>query len=606
MNEKWFVAAKKADFKQIGEKFHIDQVTARIIRNRDVVGDAAIAEYLTGGREQLHPASLLNGCLEAAKLLQGKIREGKKIRIIGDYDIDGVTATYILYRGLTRVGAAVDYEIPDRMRDGYGLNIRLVQYACEEGVDTIVTCDNGISAVEQIAYAKEQLGMTVVVTDHHEPLFSYVQSSSCGDGEEEKNEGEKSAPKKVWNLPKADVLIDPKLPDDGYPFKQLCGAAVAWKLIQMVYEVFQVPVREADEFLQYVGFATIGDVMDLVGENRILAKLGLRALEQSPDLGMRSLIRVTGLEERHLNAYHVGFVLGPCINAGGRLDTAKRSLRLLLSQDENEAAQLAQELVSLNEERKDLTESGVEEATKLIDTTDLGKDRVLVVYLPECHESIAGIVAGRIRERYYRPTFILTKSGDEVKGSGRSIDAYSMFDELVKCQELFIRFGGHPMAAGISLKEENVPLFREKINRLCTLTDDDLCEKVIIDVPMPLDYIRENLVEEFHVLEPFGKGNEKPLFAEKNLQLLRASVLGKNKNVLKFQVKSSGGRIMEALYFGDVDALKKYLQEKYGVKEVEKLFLGRENETRLSVTYYPEINEFRGLRTLQIVIQNYL
>lgn len=687
--EKWFVAAKKADFQQIAEKFHIDQVTARIIRNRDIVGDAAIAEYLSGGREHLHPAALLGGCREAACLLRKKLRERKKIRIIGDYDIDGVNATYILYKGLKRLGAEVDYEIPDRMKDGYGLNIQLIDLAYEEGADTILTCDNGISAIEQIAHAKE-LGMTVIVTDHHEPLFSYKGEDSltlAGDdptcavregsdtadqtrgsvfddptravregsdvadqthgsvfddptravregsdaadqthgsafddptravreGPDCKNTGradtqeESDGPavSKILRLPPADALIDPRLPYCPYPFKKLCGAAVAWKLIQMLYEVCGVPVSEADEFLQYVGIATVGDVMDLTGENRILVKLGLQALMASPNPGLKALIRATGLEGSALTAYHIGFVIGPCINAGGRLDTAKRSLKLLLSEDPQEATTLAQELKVLNDERKELTSRGVEQASELIETTDLDNDRVLVIYLPDCHESIAGIVAGRIRERYHRPTFILTKSADGIKGSGRSIEAYSMFDELVKCQELLTKFGGHPMAAGLSMEPKNLPVFRRKVNELCALTGDDLAEKVTIDVPMPIDYLTESLIEEFHLLEPFGKENPKPLFAEKNLSLLRATVLGKHRNVLKFQVRNTAGRTMDALYFGDIDAMRNYLRETYGASETEKLFQGRENMIHLSVTYYPSVNEFRGFRTLQIVIQNY-
>lgn len=584
--EKWFVAAKRADFNGIAKEFGINPVTARIIRNRDIVGEDAIREYLYGGRENLHSPELLGGAREAALLLKEKIAQKKKIRIIGDYDIDGVNATYILYRGLQRLKAEVDYEIPDRMKDGYGLNINLIRLAFQEGADTILTCDNGIVAAEQIAYARE-LGMTVIVTDHHEPMF-------------EEREGEK-----IWKLPPANVLIDPKLADCPYPYKKICGAVVAWKLIQMLYVLSGREEREADEFLPFAAIATVGDVMDLDGENRTIVKLGLQTVDRVANPGLNALIRAVGLEGAELTAYHIGFVIGPCINASGRLDTAKRSLRLLLCTDPKEAAQLAEELKALNDERKDLTAKGVEQAAEQIETTSLKEDRVLVVYLPDCHESIAGIIAGRIRERYHRPVFVLTDGQDCVKGSGRSIESYSMFEEMVRCQDLFLKFGGHPMAAGLSLAKENVPVFRQRINELCRLTLEDFVEKIMIDVPMPLDYITEELIEEFHVLEPFGKGNTKPLFAEKNLRLLKAAVLGKNKNVLKFMVCNQQGAAMEALYFGDVERMQSYLTEKYGTQEMEKLFLGRANGMLLSVTYYPTVNEFRDRRTLQIVIQNY-
>ncbi len=583
--EKWYVAAKRADFQAIGEKFHIDQVIARIIRNRDVVGNEAIDEYLNGTLEHLHSPELLDGCREAADLLLKKIEQKKKIRIIGDYDIDGVNATYILYRGLRRLGARVDYEIPDRMKDGYGLNIHLVELARGEGADTILTCDNGITALEQTEYAKK-LGMTMIITDHHEPLY-------------EEKEGEK-----IWKLPRADVLIDPKLESCRYPFKKLCGAAVAWKLIQMLYQISGLDPM-ALEFLPFAAIATVGDVMELEGENRIMVKWGLKALEETKNPGLRALIRETGLEGSSLSAYHIGFVIGPCINASGRLDTAKRSLRLLLAEDEAEARELAVELKQLNDERKDLTARGVEQAVMKIEHTPLGKDRVLVVYLPGCHESIAGIIAGRIREKYHKPVFVLTDGTDCVKGSGRSIETYSMFDEMVKCQDLFLKFGGHPMAAGLSLPGDKVEEFRRRINEACTLTEEDFVEKVMIDVPMPIDYITEELIGQLSLLEPFGKGNTKPLFAERDLKIQTCSILGKNKNVVKMTVWNQGGTAMEALYFGDVETFLEDLQKKWGREAVEKLLMGQSTDITLSVTYYPSVNEFRGRRTLQIVIQNY-
>lgn len=575
--EKWVVAAKRADFAQIAAKFGIDPVTARLIRNRDVVGDEAIRLYLYGGLEQLYNPHLLKGADEAAVLIKRKIQEKKKIRIIGDYDIDGVNATYILYKGLKRCQALVDYEIPDRMKDGYGINEHLIQYAYEEGVDTILTCDNGIAAVDQIGYAKDH-GMTVIVTDHHEPQD---------------------------RIPPADVIVNPKQEGCPYPFKNLCGAAVAWKVVQCLYELFDIGWEASLEFLEQTAIATVGDVMDLTEENRILVKEGLKKLNHTTNPGLHALIQANGLEQAQLNAYHIGFVLGPCINASGRLDTAKRALSLLLEENAEKAAALAQELKELNDERKDMTAKGVEQAVELIENGPLKEDKVLVVYLPGCHESLAGIIAGRLRERYYRPTIVITDSAEGIKGSGRSIETYNMFEELMKCKELFTKFGGHPMAAGLSMEKGMAEVLRKRLNEQTTLTSEDLTEKVVIDVPMPIDYITEHLVEELSVLEPFGKANTKPVFAEKKLQILNARILGQNRNVLKMQVRNARGAVLEALYFGDIQGFQEYLEKKFGSVEMEKLFQGRENRVSLSVVYYPSINEFRDRRTLQIVIQKY-
>lgn len=602
MNEKWYVAAKKADFQGIAERFGIDPVTARIIRNRDVVGDDAIRQYLYGTREELcDPAELLGG-MEAASLLKQKIEAGKKIRIIGDYDIDGVNSTYILYRALTRCGAQVDYEIPDRMKDGYGLNISLLKLALEEGIDTVLTCDNGISAIAEIAYAKEN-GMTVIVTDHHEPLFEEAQEENPQDPARRIPSADGT---RIFRLPPADVLVNPKQPNCPYPYKKLCGAAVAWKVVCLLYRLCRIE-EEAEQFLQFVGFATVGDVMELDGENRILVKEGLKQLRNTQNYGWRALIQANNLEFATLNSYHIGFVLGPCINASGRLDTAKRSLRLLLAKDAKEAETLAAQLKQLNDERKELTQAAVDLACEQIDGSGEANDRVLVVYLPECHESIAGIVAGRIRERYGKPTFVVTnaEAEDEAKGSGRSIEAYSMFEEMVKCQDLFRKFGGHPMAAGFSLLRSRIDEMRRRLNENCTMTEEDMAEKVMVDVPMPIHYIRESLVEELSVLEPFGNGNEKPLFAERHLKLLSARILGKNANVLKLQVANGAGCTMEALYFGIPDNILNYLTDKYGKEEVQKLLWGKANQIEMDLTYYPSINEYQGRRTLQIVIKNF-
>lgn len=609
MKEKWYVAAKKADFQGIAKRFGIDPVTARIIRNRDVVGDDEIRQYLYGTRAELGDPAQLQGGLEAASLLKQKIEEGKKIRIIGDYDIDGVNSTYILYRALTRCGAQVDYEIPDRMKDGYGLNISLLKLALEEDIDTVLTCDNGISAIAEIAYAKEN-GMTVIVTDHHEPLFEEVPEEDQAETIQPQTDTARRIPSpdgtRIFRLPPADVLVNPKQPNCRYPYKKLCGAAVAWKVVCLLYRLYAIE-EEAEQFLQFVGFATVGDVMELDGENRILVKEGLNQLRITQNYGWRALIQANNLDFDTLNSYHIGFVLGPCINASGRLDTAKRSLRLLLAKDAAEAELLATRLKQLNDERKELTQAAVDLACEQIDGSTEANDRVLVVYLPDCHESIAGIVAGRIRERYGKPTFVVTnaEAEDEAKGSGRSIEAYSMFEEMVKCQDLFRKFGGHPMAAGFSLPRSRIDEMRRRLNENCTMTEEDMAEKIMVDVPMPINYIRESLVEELSVLEPFGNGNEKPLFAERHLKLLSAHILGKNANVLKLQVANATGCTMEALYFGIPDNILSYLADKYGRNEVQKLLWGKVNQIEMDLTYYPSINEYQGRRTLQIVIKNF-
>lgn len=568
--EKWFVSAKKADFKEIGRQFDIDPVIARLIRNRDVTGAKAIQEYLRGTIQDIPGPELLKGMKEATSILKQKIREKKKIRIIGDYDIDGVTATYILIKGLERLGARADTYIPDRITDGYGIHMPLIYKALEDGVDTIVTCDNGIAASKEIGFAKEK-GLTVIVTDHHEVPFI-------------EDNGERT-----YILPPADAVINTKQPGCPYPNKNLCGAVVAMKLIWALYDDSHIPETEKEEFLELAAIATVGDVMDLQGENRILVKEGLKRLPYTKNKGLQALIRVTGLEGSRISSYHIGFVLGPCINASGRLDTAARSLRLLQCEDAGEAARLAGDLKALNDSRKALTEKGKDAAIQLIENTDLKKDLVLVVYLPECHESLAGIIAGRIREKYNRPVFVLTKGEKGVKGSGRSIQQYSMFEELVKCGDLLDQYGGHPMAAGLSLPEENVSLLRKRLNERCNLKEEDLIPKVIIDVPMPISYISTKLVEQLSLLEPFGKGNTKPLFAQKNVKAINSRVIGKNHNVTKLQLMDEQGYVIEAVYFGNIPEFMDFLSAR----------------DKISVTYYPEINRYQGRETLQVIIQNY-
>ncbi|MCI8484651.1 MAG: single-stranded-DNA-specific exonuclease RecJ [Lachnospiraceae bacterium] len=585
--EKWVVSAKKADFKEIARQFQIDQVTARIIRNREIVGQKAIEEYLRGSRKDFHDPRKMKDISRAVLILQEKLQNGKKIRILGDYDIDGIQSVYILYSALRRCKAKVDYAIPDRIADGYGINERLVRQALEDEVDTILTCDNGIAAGQEIALAKE-LGMTVIVTDHHEVPY------------EERENGEK-----IFQVPAADAVVNPKQPDCPYPFKHLCGGAVAFKLVQVLYEAMGFSDQEAMVYLENAAFATVGDVMELVGENRTIVKEGLKALNRTENYGMRALAARNQIEMGKIKSYHIGFVLGPCLNASGRLDTARRALELLLAEDEYTAAEYAGDLYDLNASRKEMTEQGVLQAKELVENTSLKKDKILTIYLPNCHESLAGIIAGRIREQYHRPVFILTKSGTEVKGSGRSIEAYSMYEEMSKCKELFLKFGGHPMAAGLSMTDENVDLFRQKLNANTTLTDEDIQGKIVIDVPMPLDYISKSLIEELNLLEPFGKANEKPVFADKEIRILSLRILGKNKNVCRMQVQSQGGRKMDALYFGQVESFLDFLQEKYGKEALEQVMMGRDSGVIVSFIYYPEVNVYNGRESLQIIVKNY-
>lgn len=568
--EKWMVAAKRADFKGIGERFGIDQVTARIIRNRDVIGEKAIEKYLHGSRKDFYSPWLLKDMEKAVAILQEKIENRNRIRIIGDYDIDGVMSTYILLESLRGLGCDVDMMIPNRITDGYGINEHLIEQAWQEGRDTIITCDNGIAAVTQIRKAKD-LGMTVIVTDHHEVPFEDLEG------------GRKEI------LPPADAIVNPKQKACSYPFAGLCGAVVAMKVMEALYEKMAPEVDLVDKMLPFAGIATIGDVMDLQDENRILVKEGLQRLHHTTNLGLQELIRVNNLEPENISPYHIGFILGPCLNASGRLDTAKRALQLLLADSREEAAVLAGDLKNLNESRKEMTAQGLEKAIEQVESTSMMEDTVLVVFLPECHESLAGIIAGRLRERYHKPSFVLTRGEEGVKGSGRSIESYSMYEKLCECKEYLTKFGGHPMAAGLSLEEENVERFRRKLNEQSGLTEEDLVEKVTIDVPMPIHYIRKDLVQELSLLEPFGKGNEKPLFAQKNLWISQMRVFGKNRNVVKMRLTDENGYPMDGVYFGNGD---EFAEE------------GREKR-KISIVYYPDINMYQGRESLQVIIRHY-
>lgn len=590
---KWMVAAKRADFDAISKKYKISPVIARIIRNRDVVEDSDIDKFLNGTRQQLYEPQLLKDMEKAVDLLLEKIAEGKQIRIIGDYDIDGICSTYILYRGLTECGAHADTAIPHRIRDGYGLNEHLIQEAYDSGTDTVLTCDNGIAAYDQIAFANS-LGMTVIVTDHHEVPY-------------EEKDGVRQ-----YKVPQAKAVVDPKQEDCQYPFSEICGAVVAYKLVLALLAkkngVDWQQVMESDlglELLEFAAFATIGDVMELKDENRIIVKSGLELMKHTRNAGLKALMQVTGTEPSQIKPYTIGFVLGPCLNATGRLDTAANALELFKSDNVEAAVTLAGNLKAMNDSRKELTQKGVEEAIKQIESNELDKDRVLVVYLPDVHESLAGIIAGRIREKYYKPTFVLTKAEEGVKGSGRSIETFHMYDEMTKCKELFTKYGGHKLAAGLSLLEENVDVLRHTLNKNCQLTEEDFEEKILIDVPMPMEYVSSEFVAELSRLEPFGNGNPKPQFAQKNVHFVQGRILGANRNVGKYTVEDENQRSYELIYFGDIECFNAYMAQRFGKEAVDMLYQARTDKIALSVVYYPDINEFRGNKTLQMVMKYY-
>ncbi|MDO4622360.1 MAG: single-stranded-DNA-specific exonuclease RecJ [Eubacteriales bacterium] len=587
MKEKWVVSMKKASFQKLGDIFHLDPVLIRLMRNREVfteedektvgengrtLAENKIEKFLYGGLQDLYDPERMKDLPRAAEILREAIETGKRIRIIGDYDIDGIMSTYILLRGLRLLGADVDYCIPERIRDGYGLNENLVRRAKEDGRELLLTCDNGISAAKQIELAGE-LGLTTIVTDHHQVPYEEV------DGEIR------------YILPPAAAVVDPHRADCSYPFEGLCGAGVAFKLICHLYDLFRIKhaQEEKEELLEFAAFATIGDVMELKDENRILVREGLRRLRRTKNPGMQELIRQNNLEMDQIDTYHIGFVLGPCLNASGRLDTASRALEMLLSDSRERAAALAGELIALNASRKEMTLEGTEQAIRLVENSELLEDRVLVVYLPDCHESLAGIIAGRLKEHFHRPSFVLTRTEEGVKGSGRSIENYSMYEELLKCKELLTKFGGHPMAAGISLPEENVDIFRRKLNSMCTLTENDMIPKLKIDIPMPVSYIHEGLIKQMELLKPFGNGNEKPLFAERQLHASAPRIMGKNRNAAKTMLSSGNGCSIEGLYFGDAEGFAAYLEE----------------HSEITCAYFPTINEWRGRITLQVNITSY-
>lgn len=582
--EKWIEIRKGGNFMEMAKKYGIDPLIARIIRNRDIIDEKEITEYLYGGKEALHNPHLLKDVDKAAEIIAEGIAEKKAMRIIGDYDIDGVNATYILLDGIRRCGSNVDAAIPDRMKDGYGINEHLIEQALSDGKELLITCDNGIAAINEINFAKEK-GMTVVVTDHHEIPYRNTEQG------------------KEFLRSNADAIVNPKQADCPYPCKGICGAVVAWKLVQVLYERMDIPVEEADIFIENAGFATVGDVMDLTGENRILVKLGLKALEHTKNPGMKALIAKNKLSDKPLSAYHIGFVLGPCINASGRLDTAKRSLELLLERDEVKASALAGELVELNESRKYMTQQETQKALEQIEKEGREKDKVLVVYLPECHESLAGIIAGRIRETYQRPVFVLTRGEEGVKGSGRSIEAYSMFDKMTEVAELFTKYGGHPMAAGLSMREEDIDKLREQLNQKAELSEEDMAEVVRLDAVLPMSYFTVDTIRQLSVLEPCGKSNTKPVFADRNIKITRAGIVGVNRNVLKLHLLDSKGNPVAGVYFGEVEKFLTFLSEKFGSEEVDAAMHGKENSIQFAAVYEPAVDTYSGRESVQAIIR---
>ncbi len=573
--EKWMIKNYKADFKELGKRHGIEEVTARFLVNRGLTKDSEIEAFLHPDLSGMHPPKAMKDLLKTRDILVEKIRQQKKIRIIGDYDVDGVVSTFLLWKALTVCNAKVDYQIPDRQKDGYGINIEIVKKACEDGVDTILTCDNGISAIEQTDYAKRS-GMTVLITDHHE-------LPEC--------------------LPKADAIINPKQKDCTYPYSQLCGAGVTYKLVQALYETYQI--SGVEEYLQFTAIATVCDVMELTGENRIIVSYGLKQLQKTRHAGLCALMKVNSIYPERLSAYHLGFILGPCLNATGRLDSAVRGVELLSCEEEGMAEKLASELKQLNDIRKEMTTQGVEQAIILAESKERKQDKVLVLYLPKCHESLAGIIAGRLREKYNHPTIILTRAKDCIKGSARSIEQYSMFEELVKCKQYLLKFGGHPMAAGLSLQEEEIEPFRNALNENCTLTEEDFVVKISIDIVLALSGITKEMIQELSILEPFGRGNEKPIFADKGLKIRKLSLVGRTTQYAKLVVEDRFGCRMDAIYFGDSEQFLKELESFYGEEEVRKMFQGRGEKASLSVIYYPSINEYQNRESLQIIIEHY-
>ena len=582
-NEKWLLRNRKVDLKAMSEKYKISQLLCKLMVNRDIIDENIINSYINPVYKYLHSPKTMKDVVFAVDIIKRKIQENKRIRIIGDYDVDGIISVFILYTALKKCGANVDYEIPDRIKDGYGINENIVKAAYDEGVDTIITCDNGISAIDQIQYAKD-LGLTVIVTDHHDVPF--IEEDGV----------------RTFLSSQADAIINPKQIECEYKFKSICGAGVAFKLMEALYEEIGMDKEECYKLIEFVAIATVCDVVDLIDENRIFVKNGLEMLNNSKNIGINALKKACGLEDKEITAYHLGFVIGPCLNASGRLDSAKKGLELLLMEDDEEAKNLAQEIVDLNDARKNMTKEGVDRAVNIIDSTDINNDKILVVYIPDIHESLAGIVAGRVKEKYNKPTIILTKSEEGVKGSARSIEEYNMFEGLLACKELLDKFGGHPMAAGLSLQEDKVDELRKALNNKCELTDEDLTRKIMIDSSLPLEYLNLHLIEELNVLEPFGKGNSKPVFGVRDAKITKAILLGKDKNVLKLKLLTNNNITIDAMIFNDLENFESKIIEKYGNEELDNLYNKSNNNIPMDFTFYPSINEWNGNKSIQIVV----
>lgn len=582
-NEKWLLRNRKVDLKAMSDKYKISQLLCKLMVNRDITDDNIINSYINPVYENLHSPKTMKDIALAVNIIKRKIQENKKIRIIGDYDVDGIISVFILYTALKECGANVDYEIPDRIKDGYGINENIVKTAYDEDIDTIITCDNGISAIDQIQYAKN-LGLTVIVTDHHDVPF--VEENGV----------------RTFISSQADAIINPKQIECEYEFKSICGAGVAFKLMEVLYEELGINKEECYKLIEFVAIATVCDVVDLIDENRIFVKNGLNMLNNTTNIGIKALKKASGLEDKEITAYHLGFVIGPCLNASGRLDSAKKGLELLLMENYEEAENLAQEIVDLNDARKKMTKEGVDRAINIIDSTEIANDKILVVYIPDIHESLAGIVAGRVKEKYNKPTIILTKSEEGVKGSARSIEEYNMFEGLLACKELLDKFGGHPMAAGLSLQEDKVDELRKELNNKCKLTDEDLTRKIMIDASLPLEYLNINLIKELDVLEPFGKGNAKPVFGVRDAKVTKAMLLGKDKNILKLRLLTNNNLTIDAMIFNDLENFENKVIEKYGNEGLDNLYNKSNNNISMDFTFYPSINEWNGNKSIQIIV----
>lgn len=582
-NEKWLLRNRKVDLKAMSDKYKISQLLCKLMVNRDITDENIINSYINPVYENLHSPKTMKDVELAVDIIKRKIQENKKIRIIGDYDVDGIISVFILYTALKKCGANIDYEIPDRIKDGYGINENIVKAAYDEGIDTIITCDNGISAIDQIQYAKD-LGLTVIVTDHHDVPF--IEEDGV----------------RTFISSQADAIINPKQIECEYEFKSICGAGVAFKLMEALYEELGMDKEECYKLIEFVAIATVCDVVDLIDENRIFVKNGLNMLNNTENIGIKALKKASGLEDKEITAYHLGFVIGPCLNASGRLDSAKKGLELLLIEDDEQAKNLAQEIVDLNDARKNMTKEGVDRAINIIDSTEITNDKILVVYIPDIHESLAGIVAGRVKEKYNKPTIILTKSEEGVKGSARSIEEYNMFEGLLDCKELLDKFGGHPMAAGLSLQEDKIDELRKDLNDKCELTDEDLTRKIMIDVSLPLEYLNVNLIGELDVLEPFGKGNAKPVFGVRDAKITRAMLLGKDKNVLKLRLLTNNNLTIDAMIFNDLEDFESKIIEKYGNEGLDNLYNKSNNNISMDFTFYPSVNEWNGNKSIQIIV----